>query len=133
MQIETGFLCGIGCGDGARVLCFVCSSDSAVRFRNQKIQADVDYCCVWRRAECTSLGPGLKHPLTDSNLAAKRRAEALRVVLFSTEHPSPTRGLLLLRVHSRMIRTRSHERRALGALLFLVSRSGLASTDSQLL
>ena len=31
----------------------------------QIIQANVDYCCVWaakRRAEYTSLGPGLKHP-----------------------------------------------------------------------
>ena len=36
--------------------------------------------------------------------------------------------LLLLCVYSRMIR--SHERRALGALLFLVSRSELACTDS---
>ena len=31
----------------------------------QKIQADVDYCCVCAAegcAECTSLGPGLEHP-----------------------------------------------------------------------
>ena len=30
-------------------------------FWNQKIQANVDYYHVWRRVECTSLGPGLKH------------------------------------------------------------------------
>ena len=133
MQIETGFLCGIGCGDGARVLCFVCSSDSAVRFRNQKIQADVDYCCVWRRAECTSLGPGLEHPsLYAQTLVWPRRDVPTRFTwyFFLTKHPSPARELQLC-VYSRM--THSHERRALGALLFLVSRSGLASTDSQLL
>ena len=95
----------------------------------QKIQADVDYCYVRRRAECTSLGPGLEHPslCSDSSLAAKRRAEALHVVFFSTKHPSPARELLLC-VYSRMIR--SHERRALGALVSLFSRSEPASTDS---
>ena len=30
-------------------------------FWTQKIHANVDYCNVWRRAECTSLGRGLKH------------------------------------------------------------------------
>ena len=47
-----------------------------------------------RRAECTSLGPGLKasEPApTDSILAAKRRAEALHIVFFSTKHPTPAR------------------------------------------
>ena len=32
-----------------------------------------------------------KPALTDSSLAAKRRAEALHVVFFSTKHPSPAR------------------------------------------
>ena len=52
-------------------------------FWTQKIQANVDYCYVRRRAECTSLGPGLKHPSlrSDSSLAARRRAEALHVVI----------------------------------------------------
>ena len=53
-------------------------------FWTQKIEAKVNYCYVRRRAECTSLGPGLEHPslCSDSSLAAKRRAEALRVVFF---------------------------------------------------
>ena len=45
----------------------------------------------------------------------------------STKHPSPARELLLC-VYSRIIR--SHERRALGALPSLFSRSEPASTDS---
>ena len=99
-------------------------------FWAQKIQANVGYCCyVRRRAERTSLGPGLEHPSlrSDSSLAAKRRAEALDVVFFSTKYPSPARELLVC-VYSRMIR--SHERRALGALPSLFSRSEPASTDS---
>ena len=40
---------------------FVCSCDSAVRFLDS-IPSNVDYCQVWRRAECTSLGPRLTHP-----------------------------------------------------------------------
>ena len=61
----------------------------------------------------------LKHSSlrSDSSLAAKRRAEALHVVYFSTMHPSPARELLLC-VYSRMIR--SHERRALGASLLVL-------------
>ena len=61
-------------------------------FWTQTIQANVDYCCVRRRAECTSLDPGLKRPSlrSHSSLAAKRRAlGALHVVFFSTKHPSP--------------------------------------------
>ena len=98
-------------------------------FWTQKIQANVDYCYVRRRAECTSLGPGLKHPSlrSDSSLAARRRAEALHVVSFLTTHLSPARKLQLC-VHFRM--RRSHERRALGALLSLFPRSEPASPDS---
>ena len=83
-----------------------------------------------RRAERTSLGPGLEHPSlrSDSNLAARRRAEAHHVVFFSTKHPSPARELQLLCVYSRMIRSR--ERRALGALLSLFSRSEPTSANS---
>ena len=55
---------------------FFCLCDSAVRCLDSEIQANVDYCYVRRRAECTSLSPGLKHPSlrSDSCLAAKRRA-----------------------------------------------------------
>ena len=42
-------------------------------FWTQKIQANVDYCCyVRRRAECASLGPGLKHPSLRSNSSLSR-------------------------------------------------------------
>ena len=98
-------------------------------FWTQKMQANVGYCYVRRRAERTSLGRELEHLSlrSDSSLAAKRRAEALHVVFFSTKHPSPARQLLLC-AYSRMIR--SHKRRALGALLSLFSRSEPASTNS---
>ena len=61
-----------------------------------------------------------KPTLTDSRLASKRRAEALHEVFFSAAAAAA--------VYSRMIR--SHERRALGALLFLLSGSEPAPTDS---
>ena len=94
-------------------------------FWTQKIQANVDYCYVWRRAERTSLGSGLEHPSlrSDSSLAAKRRAEAFHVDFFQ-QSVRAQHDELLLCVYSRMIR--SHERRALGALL-LFSRSEPAS------
>ena len=57
-KIETGF----SCGDGARVIPFFARVIQQLGFWTQKIQANVDYCYVRRRAECTSLGPGLEHP-----------------------------------------------------------------------
>ena len=61
-------------------------------FFTQKIQANVDYCYVWGRAECTSLGPELKHPSlrSDSSLAEKRRVEALHVVFFVNKASEPS-------------------------------------------
>ena len=99
-------------------------------FWTQKIKANVDYCYVRRRAECASLGRGSKHPSLRSGscLVAKRRAEALHVVFFFEQSIRAQHDEVLLRVYSRMIR--SHERRALGALLFLFSASEPASTDS---
>ena len=85
-------------GDGARVILFFPRVIQQLGFWTQKIQANVDYYCyVGRRAECTLLGPGLKHPSlrSDSTLAAKSRAEAFHVVFFSTKHPS----LLVLRLY----------------------------------
>ena len=55
---KTGFLFG----DIARVICFLVRVIQQLGFWAQKMQANVDYCYVRRRAECTSLGPGLKHP-----------------------------------------------------------------------
>ena len=72
-------------------------------FWTQKIQAHVDYCYVRRRAECTSLGPvGLEHPSlrSHSSLAAKRRAEALRVVFIFNKAPEPSTRAAALRVLS---------------------------------
>ena len=75
-----------------------------------------------------------KPALTDSSLAGKRRAEALHVVCcqpsIRAQHDDLLLLLLLLCVYCRMIR--GHERGSLGALLFLVSRSEPASTDSWL-
>ena len=125
-KTETGFLCR----DSARVIRFFARVIQQLGFWTQKIQSNVDYCCyVRRRAECTSLGPGLKHPSlrSGSSLATKRRAEALHVIFFSTKHPSPARAAALCVLSHD---TYSHERRALGALLSLFSRSEPASTDS---
>ena len=97
-KIETGF----SCGDDARVVRFFARAIQQLGFWTQKIQANADYCYVRRRAECTSLGPGLKYPSlrSDSRLAAKRHAEALQVVIFSTKHPSPAQRAAALRVLS---------------------------------
>ena len=58
MKIETGFWCG----DGTRVIRFFARVIQQLGFWTRKIQPNVDYCYVQRRAECTSLGPGLEHP-----------------------------------------------------------------------
>ena len=106
-------------------------SSSATRFLDIRIRANVDYYHVWRRAECASVGPGLKHPIPRCltlSLAAKRRAEALHWVLFSSKQPRPPRWPTTCCCVSRM--RRSHKRISLGALLFLVDRSAPASTDN---
>ena len=63
-----------------------------LRFWTRKTQANVDCCYVRRRAECTSLGPGLEHPSrrSDSSLTAKRRAEALHVVFVFNKASEPS-------------------------------------------
>ena len=98
-KIETGFLCG----DHARVILFFARVIQQLRFWAQKTQPNVDYCYVRRRAERTSLGPGLEHPSLPSNssLAAKRRAEALHVVfLFNKASEPSTRAAAALCVLS---------------------------------
>ena len=54
----------------------------------------LDYCYVRRRAEYTSLGPGLESLSlrSDSSLAANRRADALHVVLFFNKASEPSTG-----------------------------------------
>ena len=80
-KIETGFLCG----DHARVIPCFARVIQQLGFTTQKIQASVDYCYARRRAERTSLGPGLEHPslCSDSSLAAKRP-------FFSRSEPAST-------------------------------------------
>ena len=114
-KIETGFLCG----DGARVIRFFACMIQQLGFWTQKIQANVDYCYVRRRAECTSLGPELKHPSLRSLTLVWPRRDVPRRFTWYFFQPSirAQHDELLLCVYSRMIR--SHERRALGALLFL--------------
>ena len=93
-KIKIGFLCG----DGARVILCFARVIQQLRFWTHKIQANVDYCYVRRRAECTSLGPRLEHPSlrSDSSLAAKRRADALHVVfLFNKASEPSTRATAL--------------------------------------
>ena len=87
-KIETGFLCG----EGARVILFVALVIQQLGFLTQNVQANVDYCYVRRRAECTSLCAGLQHRSLRSNssLAAKRRAEALHVVFFFNKASAPS-------------------------------------------
>ena len=83
---------------GTSVFLFVRRVNQLLGFWTQKIQANVDYCYVRRRAEHTWLGPGLKHPSlrSDSSLAAKRRLEALHVVFFFNEaSESSTRAAAL--------------------------------------
>ena len=69
-----------------------CSCDSAVRFSDSENSTNVDSCYVRRRAECTSLGPGLQHPSlrSDSSLDTKRRAEALHVVFYFNKACEPS-------------------------------------------
>ena len=70
-KIETGFLCG----DGARIIRCFARVIQQLGFWTQKIQANVGYCYVRRRAEHTSFGPGLEHLSLRSdsinNMAAK--------------------------------------------------------------
>ena len=106
MQIETGFLCEIGCGDGARVICLLARVIQQLGFWTQEIQANVDYCYVWRREETRRVNfarpwtQASKPALAESSLATKRLAEALHVFFFSIKQPSPPRELLLC-VYSR--------------------------------
>ena len=99
VQVETGFLREIGCGDVDRVICMFARAIQQLGFWTEKIQANVDYCYVWRRAECTSLGPGLNHPSKPVRLLTlvwPRRdvpsAEALDVVpgIFFNQASEPT-------------------------------------------
>ena len=86
-NIETGFLFG----DGARVIRFFDGVIQQLGFWTQKIQANIDYCHVRRRAECTSLGPGLEHPSlrSDSMSGREETCQSASRGIFSRKHPSP--------------------------------------------
>ena len=60
VQIETGFLCDIGCGDSGRVIRLFARMIEQLGLRTPSTTAVSG--AAKRRAECTSLGPGLKHP-----------------------------------------------------------------------
>ena len=78
--------------DGARAICLLAPVISAVRFWDSVIPSQ-------RRLLLSGAAPSALRSaldsstpaLTDYSLAAKRRAEALHVVFFSTKHPSPPR------------------------------------------
>ena len=80
MEIETGFLCDIGCGDGARAIkcLFARRVIQQLGFWTQKLQANVYYCYVWRHEETRRVHfarpwtQASKPALADSSLAAKR-------------------------------------------------------------
>ena len=84
MQIETCFLCEIGCSGRF----FLCSYDSAVRVFKPTSTTAMSGAAP--SALPSALDSRSKPAPTHSSLAAKRRAAALHVVFFS-KHPSPTR------------------------------------------
>ena len=122
--IETRFLCVIGCGNDARVICSLARVIKQIGFWTQKIQANVDHCYVWRREQTRRVQfarpwtQASKPALTESSLAAKRRASALHVVFFSTKHPSPARLPTAAVAYSRMMH--SHEKTLAGCAALLV-------------
>ena len=130
VQIETGFLCEIGRGDGTRAICLLVGFfSSSARFLNvenscQRRLLLLLLCLVPRRVRfARPWTQASKAALTVSSLAEKRRAEPLHLTFFQSN----------IRAHHdtcvfRM--RRSHERRSLRALLFFVARSALASTVS---
>ena len=90
-----------------------------------EIQDNVDCCCVRHREETRRAHFARPQARAfEPSLAEKRRAEALyaeiRIFFNQASEPSTmTDCCLLLCVYSRM--TRSHDRRELGAMFFLVS------------
>ena len=74
MRIETGFLCG----DGARGSCFFARVIPKLGSWTQKVHVNVDYCHIWRRAECTPLRPGLKHASLRSLTLVRPRRDVPR-------------------------------------------------------
>ena len=118
---------------------FVCSWDSsAVQLGFLDIENSSQHrllllCLAPRRVRFARRWTQTSKPaLTDSSLAAKRRVDALHVVFFfiRAHHDDDLLLLLLLLWCTLVCMVRSHKRRALGALLFLVARSSPASTDA---
>ena len=68
VQIETGVLCEIGCGDGARVICLFARVIQQSGFWTQKIQANVHYClpCLAPRRDA----PSARRSALDSSIQA---------------------------------------------------------------
>ena len=112
---------------------FFCSCDSVLRFLDSETSSKRRLLLRPAPRRVHFARPGLEHLSlrSDSSLAAKRRADALHVVFFSTKQSEPSTGAaaatLCILSHDTYY---SHERRALGALVTLFSRSEPASTDS---
>ena len=111
VKIETGLLCEIGCGDGARVICFFAR---AVR-HGRSVDAENSsrrrlLLCLrrggMRRVHFARPRTRASEPaVTSSSLAEKRRADALHVSFFNNQKlPSPARWLTAAAVYSRMVR-----------------------------
>ena len=133
VQIETGFSCEIGCGGGAPVICLFARVIQQLGSWTQKIQANVDYCCLApRRVHFARPWTQASKPaLTDSGREETCRGVSRGIFFNQASEPRSMTYCCCCCcccVHSRMIH--SHERRVLGALPFLVSRSEPASTDS---
>ena len=117
-------------GDDARVILFFARVIQPLGFWTQTIQANVD------SATSGAVQSALRSALDSSIQAYVQTLVWPRIDMprrftwcfFPTKDPSPARELLLLCVYSRMIR--SHERRAVGALLFLFSKSETTPTDN---
>ena len=65
VKIEKGFLCRIGCGDDAWVICFFSHAVQQLGLRTQKIQANIDYYFCVRRA------PSALRSALDSSIRAR--------------------------------------------------------------
>ena len=95
MQIETGFLCEIGRRDGTRGFACSCNySPLQLGFFTYLVENSsrcrLLLCLAPRRVHFARPWIQASKPaLTDCSLTAKRRVEALHLVLFSPTHPSP--------------------------------------------
>ena len=97
VQKKTDFLCEIGCGDGARVICLFARVIQQLGFWTQKFKPTSTTARSGAAPSALrSALDSIKHPSlrSDSSLAAKRRAEALHVFFFQRSVYSPMIGIV---------------------------------------